>query len=77
MREGPWKLAVFHPKAKQGTFENEKVELYNLEEDPSETIDLAAKYPDKAQEMLSKLKDWFIDASTDAPPQPGGWLKAE
>jgi arylsulfatase A-like enzyme len=37
-----------HPLA---TFENDKWELYNTEEDFSCAIDLAAKYPDKLKEM--------------------------
>ena len=34
MRDGPWKLVALHPKAKPGTFENEKVELYHLAAGP-------------------------------------------
>lgn len=36
VRDGPWKLVVNHPKAMPGRFENEKVELYRLDQDPSE-----------------------------------------
>ncbi len=35
-REGIWKLVVQHPKAAPGSFENEKLELYHLPNDPSE-----------------------------------------
>ena len=39
MREGMWKLVVHHPKAKPGTFQNESIELYNLQDDPVERND--------------------------------------
>ena len=47
----PWE-----PKAR-ATFENDKWELYNVEEDFSCAHDLAAKYPDK----LEKLKGVFLE----------------
>ncbi len=75
MRDGPWKLVVLHPKAKPGTFENEKVELYHLRRDPSETTDLAATYPDRAATMLASLKQWYAETQKDATPQVGGWLE--
>lgn len=76
MREGPWKLIVQHPKAKPGTFENEKVELYHLGNDPSESNNLTAKYPAKTAAMLSQLKQWFADTQEGKTEQPGGWLEA-
>jgi len=74
MRDGPWKLVVLHPKAAPGTFENEKVELYHLRNDLSETTDLARKHPDRAAKMLRELKAWFAETQEGATPQPGGWL---
>ena len=47
LRQGPWKLV----SAKLGRWE-----LYNLDEDRTETSDLAAKHPDKVEEMK---KEWF------------------
>lgn len=47
LRQGPWKLV----SAKLGRWE-----LYNLDEDRTETNDLAAKHPDKVEEMA---KEWF------------------
>lgn len=73
MREGPWKLVVNHPKAKEGTFENEKVQLFRLDRDPSEERDLAAEHPEKAAELLAKLKAWFAETQATATPQQGGW----
>lgn len=74
MRVGPWKLVVQHPRAKPGTFENEKVELYRLDRDPGETKNLQAENPGQATKMLKQLKDWYRDTQSTATPQPGGWL---
>lgn len=57
-----WKASVYHPRGFFGTgetdrhfspppFENDKWELYNLNEDWNETNDLAAKYPQKLAEL--------------------------
>lgn len=73
MREGPWKLVVNHPKAKAGTFENEKVELFRLDEDPGEEADLAPYQPDRTAVMLARLKAWYADTQATATPQVGGW----
>ncbi len=77
MREGPWKLVVQHPKAKPGTFENEKVELYRLDKAIGESNDLAATEPDRAAAMLKRLKAWDAEVRKDATPQPGGWLAVD
>ena len=74
MRKGNWKLVVQHPKAKLGTFENEQVELYRLDEDLEEETDLAAEEPKRAAAMLKQVKDWYADTERTRTPQPGGWL---
>ena len=73
-RDGPWKLVVNHPKASPGTFENERVELFRLRDDPAETTDLAKQHPQRAGQMLERLKAWYADTQETATPQPGGWL---
>ncbi len=73
MRDGPWKLVVNHPKARKGSFENEQVELYRLDRDPSEKTDLAGAEPDQASTMLKQLKAWYADTQKNATPQLGGW----
>lgn len=75
MRDGPWKLVVQHPKARKGSFENEQMELYRLDRDPSETTDLAGQHPDRASAMLQQLKTWYADTQRTATPQVGGWLQ--
>jgi len=74
VRQGPWKLVVLHPKASPGTFENPRTELYHLSEDPGETIDIAAKHPERVSSMLKQLRSWYAATQATATKQPGGWL---
>lgn len=76
MREGPWKLVVQHPGAAPGTFENPKLELFQLAEDPSEKTNLAASQPERAAEMHRRVQAWHAETSASAPPQPSGWIPA-
>ena len=39
-------------------FENGKLELYDLTADPKEQQNLAVAHPEKAQQLLKKLKEW-------------------
>ncbi len=50
IREGDWKLIEF--------FEDGKLELFNLKNDPHETKDLAESNPEKAKQLLEKIKAW-------------------
>ena len=75
MRYGRWKLVVTHPKAKPGTFDNEKVELYRLDSDLAEANDLSESSPEVADEMLRQLKVWFAETQREKTEQPGGWLQ--
>ncbi|MEZ6088429.1 MAG: sulfatase-like hydrolase/transferase [Pirellulaceae bacterium] len=76
MRDGPWKLVVHHPKAPKGSFENEQMELYRLDDDPSEKTDLADEHADRATAMLTRLKTWYTDTQDNATLQVGGWQKS-
>jgi len=63
VREGEWKLIEF--------FEDERVELYDLGEDPGEQRDLAEARADKAEELLAKLRDWRESVGAQMPtPNP-------
>ena len=77
IRQGDWKLVVLHPKAKKGTFENAKLELYNLASDPGEKNNIVAKHKDRAARMHQRLVDWYAETQATAPEQPGGWLARE
>lgn len=59
IRKGDWKLIQF--------FETGKLELYNLAEDPSETMDLASIHPDKTAELYTELKAWQVDTGAVFP----------
>jgi arylsulfatase A len=52
IREGDWKLIEF--------FEDGKLELFDLKNDPYETKNLAESAPEKAGQLLDKLKKWRI-----------------
>ena len=73
MRDGPWKVVVQHPKAKPGSFDNRKIELYRLDQDPSEKENLAAKEPERTAKMHKQLYTWYADTQRTATKQIGGW----
>jgi arylsulfatase len=56
MREGKWKLVAKTPE--NGTFDENKLELYNIDEDPTELKDLAHAYPQKLDSMYTVWKTW-------------------
>jgi arylsulfatase len=52
MFEDGWKAVAVHaPISGKGHFDQDKWELYNLSEDPAETNDLAAQYPEKLEHL--------------------------
>lgn len=57
--DGKWKAIIPGPR-----LANEKVELFNLSQDPYEKKNVAAKFPDKAQQLL-KLTDAWWDGSEE------------
>ncbi len=73
VRDDQWKLIVTHPSARPGTFQNEKLILYNLKDDPGEKTDLINEHPDLAKKMLAELKQWYAEVTNNATFQPGGW----
>lgn len=46
-------------------FETGTIEMYNLENDPGETTNLAERNPEQARQLYVKLKDWQVE--TNAP----------
>jgi arylsulfatase A-like enzyme len=64
IQAGDWKLMEF--------LEDGRLELYNLRTDPGETQNLAAQMPEKAQELLGKLRAWrtAIGAKMPTPHTP-------
>ncbi len=53
VRKGPWKLFV--------SDESDIVRLYNVDEDPSESNDRAAKNPEKVEELKAIFDQWKTD----------------
>ncbi len=63
VRAGDWKLIEF--------YEDLHVELYNLKDDLSEKEDLAARRPDKTQELRERLHAWRKAVGAQMPtPNP-------
>ncbi|MGD9647523.1 MAG: sulfatase [Pirellulales bacterium] len=63
IRDGDWKLLEYH--------EDERIELYNLAEDPSETNDRSTAMPDVASRLRDKLRSWRLEVNAQMPaPNP-------
>ena len=60
IRQGNWKLLEY--------FEDNHIELYNLQNDISEQKNLADKMPEKAEELRKRLEAWrnAVDAQMPA-----------
>lgn len=59
IREGDWKLIEW--------FENQRLELFNLKNDLSETNNVADTNPDKVKELHTRLIDWRKDVNALMP----------
>jgi len=63
IRDGDWKLIKF--------YDHEKVELYNLKDDPAESKDLSGQNPKIAKDLESKLVAWQKRMNAKLPmPNP-------
>lgn len=66
MRDGPWKLVKpFVTKNKIDGDSNAPHALYRLDADPSESTDLAARHPERVQQMRASLEAWSRDVEKD------------
>ncbi|KJF43529.1 sulfatase [Draconibacterium sediminis] len=61
VRYGEWKLHYY--------FEDDGVELYNLSEDIGERSNLAIENPEKKEELLNLLKNWWKETNAPIPTQ--------
>lgn len=57
--EDGWAASAIHAPFSKGNFENDVWELYHVDEDRSESINLADKYPEKLEALK---KAWFEEA---------------
>ncbi len=46
-------------------------DLYDLRNDPGETVNVASKYPRKVQELRAEYEKWFADITSKNPFVPG------
>lgn len=58
LRDGKWKIVTKTPE--DSTFDSKKIELFDVDDDPTEQVNLALKYPSKVEQMYS---DWLIWAN--------------
>ncbi|MFS4482743.1 sulfatase [Hyunsoonleella sp. 2307UL5-6] len=59
VRKGDWKLHYY--------FEDDGIELYNLSEDIGERNNLVDRNPEKREELLKILKNWWKDTNVQIP----------
>jgi arylsulfatase A-like enzyme len=64
VRQGRWKLVEW--------FEDRSVELYDLETDLQERVDLSDTEPEKVQELLSMLSSWRDEVGANMPRRDSG-----
>jgi arylsulfatase A-like enzyme len=63
IRDGDWKLIEF--------YHGDKVELYNLRDDPGEQHDLSQSHPERTKALLAKLHSWQQHMNAKMPqPNP-------
>ncbi len=62
IRLGDWKLHQY--------FEDNGIELYNLQDDPGETTNLGKTFPQKKKELLTRLQKWQQKIKAPIPRQP-------
>ncbi len=69
IRQGDWKLIEF--------YEDNRIELYNLAQDPGERSDLAAREPAIANKLRQRLRSWRTAMKAKMPaPDPAPREKA-
>jgi arylsulfatase A-like enzyme len=59
LRSGPWKLIEY--------YETRRVELYNLESDPGEQDDVAARLPEQVSSLQLHLRQWLTSVNAQLP----------
>jgi arylsulfatase A-like enzyme len=75
IRKGPWKLMMFLEEwSLDGGWDkrhtNNSIELYNIDDDISESRNLAKSMPDKRDELLAELMVWQKKTNAPIPKAP-------
>lgn len=65
VRDGDWKLIHY--------YEDDKVELFNLVSDPSETTDLSGENSDRVRQLRGLLDEWRLSTAANAPVMNPNW----
>jgi arylsulfatase A-like enzyme len=65
VRVGAWKLMQY--------YEEERLELYDLTEDPGELRNLASSRPEIAKRLQEKLRDWLAETDAQFPTKNPDW----
>ena len=68
VRDGDWKLIHY--------YEDDRLELYNLANDPGETSNLATALPARTQALQAKLNTWRQETNAKAPTANPDWKPA-
>lgn len=68
VRAGRWKLLEF--------FEDQQLELYDLQNDPSETKNVVAEHPDETTRLLKQLHAWRVETDAAMPTLNPSWNEA-
>lgn len=75
IRMGDWKL-YFNAGDKGDPDLSEGPLLFNLDEDPKETTNLAAKHPERVKQLLARAKEWLTEVYANQVPI-GAWPGVE
>ena len=59
MRQGKWKFHEY--------FEDGRLELYDLESDPSERTNVATEFPEKTEQLHGQMKAWRSELKAPVP----------
>ena len=72
VRDDQWKLIYVPNQIDRNMMQNAEYELYRWRDDPGETNNLAAQYPEQVRRLTKVLKQWsapWIDAAYGRPTQ--------
>jgi arylsulfatase A-like enzyme len=63
IRSGPWKLIQVRAEADRKLMAGMEYELYNVLEDPHETVNLASKHPEIVERLGLALLQWYVSGT--------------